>query len=409
MLIRPVHLLLIAAVIGIEAATDETYLDSMIDDLSHDVSASAGRGGSSMVAANHAGNGEEDKFGEADEDPPTPQADLAKPSESDTLSVGEASDADAGVGGRRRRKSKGSRRRRRRTSKGKRRRTNWFTRRRRTRDDSRKMLRKSAMLAFCKKSWPFRTKGTDKTIHACVKCKPDAPLPFAIGKHGKRLIWACDATKFKNKMKNNMALCKKSLSWLKPRGFRQPPSETFAGMATRGPHSETGASARITCGKLRNLIGQNDKADNLYSKHSHDLKLSHTAKLTSVSIFTFFRKNWVLKQKSKKTDKDSLMPLGTTRIEVEKTVHVAKRLKRVSQVFTILSHSVRACANAPGQPVQCLDTKRSKCIWSYVDSEGGWREFKSGRKLPGTVQHKKFHNQPCGPKQFIAIATSRKL
>ena len=29
MRIRPVHLLLVAAVIGIEAATDETYLDSM--------------------------------------------------------------------------------------------------------------------------------------------------------------------------------------------------------------------------------------------------------------------------------------------------------------------------------------------------------------------------------------------
>merc|ERR1740115_364638 len=100
------------------------------------------------------------------------------------------------------------------------------------------------------------------------------------------------------------------------------------------------------------------------------------------------------------------MPLGTTRIEVEKTVHVAKSLKRVSQVFTVLSHSVRACANAPGQPVQCLDTKRSKCIWSYV--VGKVYEFKSGRKLPGKVQHKKFHNQPCGPKQFLRLTTSRK-
>merc|ERR1740117_2319467 len=109
---RPIHLLLIAAVIGIQAATDEAYLDSMIDD-----GVSAGRRGGSLTtagsfmisAANRAGNDEEE-FGEADEDPSTPQADLAKPSGSDTLSDGEVLDAD--VGGRRRRKSKGSRRRR---------------------------------------------------------------------------------------------------------------------------------------------------------------------------------------------------------------------------------------------------------------------------------------------------------
>merc|ERR1712086_470881 len=87
MLMRLIHLLLIAAAIGIQAATDEAYLDSMIDDPSHDVGASAGRrggpgslttSGSFMMAANRAGN-DEDEFGEADEDPPTPQADLAKP------------------------------------------------------------------------------------------------------------------------------------------------------------------------------------------------------------------------------------------------------------------------------------------------------------------------------------------
>ena len=61
-------LLLVAAAIGIQAATDEAYLDSMID-ASHDVGASAGRrggrdsltiSGSFMMAANRAGNDEEE-------------------------------------------------------------------------------------------------------------------------------------------------------------------------------------------------------------------------------------------------------------------------------------------------------------------------------------------------------------
>merc|ERR1740117_1429937 len=99
---KPVHLLLVAA------AIIEAYLDSMIDDPSHDVGASAGRrggrvslttSGSFRISANRAGNDEEE-FGEADEDPPIPQADLAKPSESDSLSVGEALDADDTTGGR---------------------------------------------------------------------------------------------------------------------------------------------------------------------------------------------------------------------------------------------------------------------------------------------------------------------
>merc|ERR1740117_1225944 len=229
MMMRPVHLLLIAVAIGIQAATDEAYLDSMIDD-----GVSAGRrggpgslttSGSFMMAANRAGNDEEE-FGEADEDPSTPQADLAKPSGSDSLSVGEVLDAD--VGGRRRRKSKGSRRRRKRKG-SRRRRKSKGSRRRRKSKGSRKVLRTPVLLAFCEKSWPFQVKSPherqkaipranisnisilqeiravenrirkDRTIHACVKCRPDAPLPFAIGKHGKRLIWACDANKFKNK------------------------------------------------------------------------------------------------------------------------------------------------------------------------------------------------------------------
>jgi len=75
MLMKPIHLLLIAAAI----ATDEAYLDSMIDEPSHDVGASAGRrggggaglstSGSFVMAANRAGNDEEE-FGEADAPPP---------------------------------------------------------------------------------------------------------------------------------------------------------------------------------------------------------------------------------------------------------------------------------------------------------------------------------------------------
>merc|ERR1712166_688683 len=75
-------------------------------------------------------------------------------------------------------------------------------------------LRTPVMLASCKKSWPFQLQGSDKTITACVQCKPDAPLPLAIAKHRKQLIWACDATRFRDK-----ALCETALSWMDPPGM----------------------------------------------------------------------------------------------------------------------------------------------------------------------------------------------
>merc|ERR1712086_314124 len=217
MLMRLIHLLLVAAAIGMQAATDEAYLDSMIDDPSHDVGASDGRrggpgslttSGSFMMAANRAGNDEEE-FGEADEDPPTPQADLAKLLASPTphadlakllasnsLSVGEALDADA----------EGSK-----VSLSSLAKADADGKAEAAGADAVSIttLSTPVMLASCKKSWPFQIKGTDKTIHACVKCKPDAPLPFVIAKHGKRLIWACDANKFKEEEP-----CEKSLSWL---------------------------------------------------------------------------------------------------------------------------------------------------------------------------------------------------
>merc|ERR1712086_129689 len=401
MLMRLIHLLLVAAAIGMQAATDEAYLDSMIDDPSHDVGASDGRrggpgslttSGSFMMAANRAGNDEEE-FGEADEDPPTPQADLAKLLATNSLSVGEAldADADADVGGRRRRKDS----RRRRKSKGsRRRRKSKFSRRRRRFKSKfiRKALSTPVMLASCKKSWPFQIPGKDKTVHACVKCKPDAPLPFVIGKHGKRLIWVCDATRFKNKMKNKKFLCRKSLSWLDPPNKKANQDTT-----------ETGMSAKITCVILRNLIGKNDWAAKLYSKHSQDLKLSTTAKLTSESLYSRFVKSWVLKPKS-----DYSLDLARTTVRVEKTVHVAYKWSTLSQVFTVLSHIVRACGYIAEQPLQCLDAKRSQCVWSYVHSNAG--KFKSGQKPPGKINpNKKYQDQPCGPNSLLALSTSRQL
>merc|ERR1740117_833601 len=242
------------------------------------------------------------------------------------------------------------------------------------------VLSTPVMLASCEKSWPFQIKGTAQTIHACVKCKPDAPLPFVIGKHGKRLIWACDANKFKDK-----ELCEKSLSWLRNQSL-----------------SETGESAHQTCRKLRSLVWMNDQADKLYSKHSQDLKLSNTATLTSVLLYNPFTKSMVLKPKA-----DYSLELAMTRVQVEKTVRVAYKFMKRTQVFTVLSHSVRACGYIPGQPLQCVDTKRSKCVWSYVDSKVV--KFRSGRKLPGRVHpNKKFQDRPCGHDTFLSLSTSRK-
>jgi len=355
------------------------------------------------------------RFGEADEDPPTPQADLAKPvpglseeaelgepvevdsnelrqkaavyrqaaeqmeAEADrvagldsaassdyNLSVGEALDAGVGVGADGKAKAAGAD------------------------ADSKTVLSTPALLASCKKSWPFQIKATAQTTHVCVKCKPDAPLAYAIGKHGKHLIWACDATKFKDK-----ELCKKSLKWL--------------GKQT----SETGASAETTCLRLKRLIGQNDNAAKVYSKHSQDLKLSDTAKLTSVSLYDNY-------QISTTKSTTSMTILGKTRMQVEKTISVALR-GRDAQVFTVLSHTVRACGYISEQPLQCLDMKQSQCTWSIVKSDPSepklnstkskhawFDKFKSGQNLPGNISSNN-QDQHCGPDVFLRLTTSRKL
>merc|ERR1712166_1485145 len=130
-------------------------------------------------------------------------------------------------------------------------------------------------------------------------------------------------------MGKNMShkLCRRSLSWL------DPPNKK-----ANQDYSETGASAEKTCHNLAHLIERNDNAAKVYSKHSQDLKLSTTAKLTSVSLYSTEVSIRVLKPKSN-TDRK----LGLTTIAVEKTVRVAYRNKKSTQVFTVLSHSVRAC------------------------------------------------------------------
>merc|ERR1711935_955026 len=120
------------------------------------------------------------------------------------------------------------------------------------------------------------------------------------------------------------------------------------------------------------LIRLNDQALEAYSKHSQDLKLA------------------------------------TTRIQVEKTVRVAYKWSLSTRVFTVVSHSVRACGYIPWQPLQCVENKQSKCIWSMVEALVG--NFKSGQKLPGKVHpNKKLQDQHCGPEAFLSLSTSRKL
>merc|ERR1740117_354821 len=283
MKMSPIHLLLIAVAIGIQAATDEAYLDSMIDDLSHGVGASTGRrggpgslttSGSFMMSANRAGN-DEAEFGEADEDAPIPQADLAKPSGSNSSSVGEVLDADAAIGymdankvkidamdaglshaqmsrviqaaTKVKKVAKNKKKPEKKAASGS---QADLDQQHVDGSSSRLALRTPVMLASCKKSWQFQLQGkTDKIIHACVQCEPDAPLPLAIARHGKRLIWACNATKFRDK-----ALCETALSWMDPPGMKaQHKSKTCvtnteeAGLLGCQKMSDTGMSANQTC------------------------------------------------------------------------------------------------------------------------------------------------------------------
>ena len=278
-----------------------------------------------------------------------PQADLAKPLPSNSLSVGEVLDVDAGAPS---------------ISKN-------------------PTLRTPLMLASCKKSWPFQIQSdknqtNGKTVHACVQCKPDAPLPLAIAKHGERIIWACDATKFSK----ITVLCKKSLSWLGPR------------------YSATGCSTGETCHNLKLLSKENDWAAKVYAHHHKDLKFAQ--KLKSETLYVQMRRNFAVRPKQGK-----LFLLGNTRVLVEKSVHFAEYNQWSWSIFTVISHSVRACGDNPGQPLQCLETKRSKCIESLIPAKVAFG-FKSGQTLPGEI-YRKIHNQACNPENTLILTTSRKL
>ena len=268
------------------------------------------------------------------------------------------------------------------------------------------------MLASCKKSWPFQIGETDKTVHACVQCKPDAPLPFVIAKDGIRLIWACNANKFKVPW-----LCKKWLSWLDPPGtkWRGPKGAKWANRQN-GPILTTCWANRRnrssfwrfkpltikTCAQLKTLSEQNDKAAELYSRHNQDLKLAE--KLTSEPLYSSENHGFL-----HQANQTKLSPLGVTQITVKKSVHVAYAYHNAghSRVFTVLSHAVRACGNIPEHPLrmQCLDTKRLECVWRLV--KGRATKLKSGQKLL-EEDHMKM-DQPCTPENLLSLSTSRKL
>merc|ERR1712195_323498 len=118
--------------------------------------------------------------------------------------------------------------------------------------------------------------------------------------------------------------------------------------------SDTGMSANQTCVAIEHLIESNEKATRLYSKHSKDLKLATDTELTSVSLCgpkmcVNPNSNTRALQPnanilSKLGDGD---PLGSIKIDVERTVHVAYISWMQSQVFTVLSHSVRSCGYIP--------------------------------------------------------------
>merc|ERR1712166_154251 len=257
-------------------------------------------------------------------------------------------------------------------------------------------LRTPIMLASCEKSWKFQLQGSDKTITACVQCKLDAPLPLAIAKHRKRLIWACDATRY-----DNTTLCEKVLSWLDP-----PNMKRSANDKQRQKMSYTGMSAYDTCKVLGSLIKKNVEAAKKYSGHNN-LTLATDAEVTIESLYTSSVSTATLKPNADlKTLPANGDPLGSTKMEVERSVHVSKRGNGKSQVFTVLSHTVMACGYIPGQPLQCVKIKSSQCVWSYVDA---WDyKIKVGKKIPGKVDPE-HQDQLCGPDTFLRLTTSRKL
>ena len=326
-------LLLVAAALCIQAVTNEADLAEM-GELDSDVGESAGlgrRGGGGLMtsgsfvikSANRAGNDEEE-LGEEDDD-----------------SMFDSSGHDVASG-------RGARR-------------------------VVATLSTPLMLASCKKSWPFRIDETGKTIHACVECKPGAPLPMAIAKHGEQIIWACDANKFKR------GICEKSLSWLSTK------------------MSRTGHSAKQVCSWLNGLVKKNNEAAKSFSKHRQGLKFGKTLP-TSKIVFRSGMSTTMLFNNTKTF-------VGYTRLEVQRTVSTGYVDSHSSNVFIEVTHSVRACGQIPGQPLQCLEQKRSECTWSLLSCQKCMPgQFRSGKRNPGKVS-----KQGSCDSRTLELATSSRV
>ena len=246
-----------------------------------------------------------------------------------------------------------------------------------------KMVRTPAKLDSCKITWPFQDAKTHKNLHMCVKCKADAPLALAIAVNGKRVIWICNANRFRKKEG-----CENWLSWLGT------------------DRSLTGMSTKTVCLRLRQLVSRNKKAAEMFDMHNKHLKLGQETKPASL-YQNSVRTTVNIEKLTKKTS----TILGATTILVEKTILAASLNPDRSFVFVVDAHSVRSCGIVQGQPLLCLDNKRSKCIWSQV--VGDLSQFQQGKGLPNGFKldsKKSRQNQPCSHgTNSIRIATAIRL
>jgi len=124
--------------------------------------------------------------------------------------------------------------------------------------------------------------------------------------------------------------------------------------------------------------------------------------------------------------------LGRTRIVVQRTFHVSQTDPLNYKLFIIISHTVRSCGILPGQPMQCLEIKSSKCVWSNVRIEkwNAFNTFQPGKKIKeigllleySTDRKKDIFNpaqkgqdqpekqdQLCGSDSFLELTTSREI
>ena len=172
--------------------------------------------------------------------------------------------------------------------------------------------------------------------------------------------------------------------------------------------SGTGQSAKRTCESLGALVWRNNQGGKLFSKHRllfskyrQGLKLAETLPTSE----TLFERGIITMMRVR--NRRTWQLLGQTRTRVERTVSVSYANERTSNLFIELSLFVRACGRVPGQPLQCLDQKRSKCIWSLVGGETPGRrksQIKSGQKLQGKV-----YKQGSCDSRLLQLASSSRL